>query len=124
MIKVKHLFDAVERSDGQRIWIEPISLTRDLRQWCGIDQLATHLGPPMELWEWFNEHPDAYEDFRGRYHDYLSSSPHLSTLEQLARVAQKWEITLVHQGDDATCNSAAALHEFLSELQAYIPPEA
>src|SRR5947207_11290676 len=119
MIKIKHLFDAVERDDGQRSWIEPIGLTKDLRQWCGIDQVASQFGPPRELWEWFEDHHDAYEYFRGRYHEELATGPNRSALEHLARAAAKWNITLVHQGEDAQRNTATALYEFLSELQAY-----
>jgi len=32
MIKVKHVLEAVEQGDGQRIWVEPIGLTKDLRE--------------------------------------------------------------------------------------------
>ena len=40
MIKVKHLLEAVEESDGQRLWVEPIGLTKDLREWCQVDQCS------------------------------------------------------------------------------------
>ena len=33
MIKVKHFLDAVEQDDGQRLWVEPIGLCNDLREW-------------------------------------------------------------------------------------------
>ena len=58
MINIKHFMDAKEESDGDRLWIEPINLTKDLQEWCFVDHLLPHLGPPMELWEWFEEHPD------------------------------------------------------------------
>jgi hypothetical protein len=32
-------------------------------------------------------------------------------------------VTLLHQGDDCEHNTATALHEFLSELEAYCPRE-
>ena len=64
MIKVKHFLDDVEPDDGQRIWVEPIALTRDLREWCKVSHVLPHLGPPRELSKWFDEHPDGYEYFR------------------------------------------------------------
>ena len=121
MIKVKHLLEAVEPTDGKRIWTEAFGLTKDLCQWCKVDHVLPHLGPPRKLWEWFDEHPDGYEYFRGQYHECLSKGPYRTALQQLACAAMKENITLVHQGDDPQHNTATALHEFLSELEAYCP---
>ena len=41
----------------------------------------------------------------------------------LATAALKEDLTLLHQGDDPNRNSATALYEFLTELQAYCKPE-
>ena len=74
MIKIKHLLDAVEPDDGQRISVEPFNLTRDLREWCKVDHVLSHLGPPMNAWKVLEEHPDAYEYFRAQYHEQLKSN--------------------------------------------------
>ncbi len=124
MIKVKHLLDSVEPDDGQRIWVEPYNLTRDLREWCKVDRLLCHLGPTKALWEWFEEHPDGYDVFRARYHECLASGGHADELQRLACTGLRGTFTLLHQGEDPGHNSATALHEFLSELEAYCPPEA
>ena len=123
MIKIKHLLDAVEPDDGQRISVEPINLTRDLREWCKVDHVLCHLGPPKKLWEWFEEHPDGYDYFRAQYHDALTKSVYKPALQQLACAGIRETFTLLHQGDDPGHNSATALHEFLTELEAYCPRE-
>ncbi|HZK81859.1 MAG TPA: DUF488 family protein [Humisphaera sp.] len=123
MIKVKHFLEAAETSDGQRIWAEPVGLTKDLCEWCRVDHVLSHLGPPRELWDWFLEHPDGYEYFRGAYHEHLSKEPFRSALLQLACAAMKEDFTLVFQGDDPQQNTATALYEFISELEAYCPRE-
>lgn len=123
MIKVKHLLDAPEEDDGARLWVEPVGLTLDLRQWCRVDHVLPHLGPPAELARWFEEHPDAYDVFRGRYHEHLSRSNLRTALAQLARLAREQNITLLHHGDNPAQNTGVALHEFLSELSAYSQPE-
>jgi len=123
VIKVKHLLDAVEADDGQRIWIEPIGLTLDLRDWCRIDHVLSHLGPPRETWNWFEDHPQGYEYFRAKYHEALSRSPYRTALVDLVAASRHANFTLVHQGEDAEHNTGVALHEFLSELEAYVPPE-
>ncbi len=123
MIKIKHFLDDTETDDGQRIWVEPIALTRDLREWCKVSHVLPHLGPPRELWNWFDEHPDGYEYFRGRYHECLRHGPYRAVLQQLVLAARREGLTLLHQGESPEHNSATALYEFLSELEAYCPPD-
>jgi uncharacterized protein YeaO (DUF488 family) len=123
MIKVKNLFDSVEPDDGQRLWVEPFGLTTDLREWCQVEHVLSHLGPTPQLAEWYEEHPDGYEYFRGLYHTELARSRFLPLLQQVAYAAQHENFTIVHQGDDPAHNTGTALYEFIVELQAYAPPE-
>jgi uncharacterized protein YeaO (DUF488 family) len=123
MIRIKHFMDPAEKDDGKRIWVEPIGLTSDLREWCSVEHILCHVAPPRQLWEWYEEHPRAYEFFRGQYHQWLNKSPYKPALQQLACAAMRQNITLLHQGENAKENSATALYEFLSELEAYCPPE-
>ena len=123
MIKVKHLLDAVEADDGQRVWVEPVGLTKDLREWCRVDHVMCHLGPSVAVWRVLEDHPDAYEFFRARYHEQLAKGPYRAALVALAGAGRRENFTLIHQADDADHNSAAALHEFLSELEAYSQSE-
>ena len=123
MIKVKHMFDAVEESDGLRLWVEPIGLCKDLREWCHVDHVLPHLGPPLNVWKVLEEHPDAYDYFRAHYHEQLRKSKHRAALQAMASASRRETFTLLHQSDDPDHNSAAALHEFLSELEAYSKPE-
>ena len=123
MITVKHFMDRVEAGDGTRIWVEPMGLTRDLRSLCCVDCVFPHLGPPRELWEWFENHPLGYDYFRGHYHEYLAHSSFRPALQQFAAAAITDNFTLLHQGADPEHNTAMALYEFLSELTAHCPPE-
>lgn len=124
MILVKHLLDEVSLEDGERIWVEPIGLTLDLREWCKIDHMVSHLGPSMELWRWYEDHPEGYDYFRAKYHDTLAASPHRQAMIELVAAARRENFTLIHQSDDTEHNTATAFHEFLCELEAYVPPEA
>ena len=123
MIKIKHLMDAREDDDGDRLWVEPIGLTKDLIDWCAVDHLLPHLGPPRELWNWFDEHPDGYEYFRGRYHEHLTKGGLRKALWQLAKAGLNENFTLLHQGELADQNTATALYEYLSELSAHLSGE-
>ena len=73
MITVKNLFDPVEESDGQRLWIESHGLTTDLQEWCRVDAVASQFGPPPKLAAWYDDHPQGYDHFRGKYHAALAS---------------------------------------------------
>ena len=124
MIKVKHLMDAVEADDGQRIWVEPLNLTRDLREWCCVHELLPQLGPPPSLWKLLEAKPgEAYEYVRGRYHEHLKHSKLRPALQAMACAGRRETFTLIHQGIDPEHNTAAALREYLNELEAYCQPE-
>ncbi|HEX8325043.1 MAG TPA: DUF488 family protein [Tepidisphaeraceae bacterium] len=123
MFKVKSLFDAVELDDGLRLWVEPVGLTKDLTEWCEVHHSPPGLAPEAKLVAWFGRHPDGYDFFRGRYHEALRAGPYMPALRDLAVLGQKEAITLLHQGENPNENTAAALHEFLSELQAYVEDE-
>ncbi|MDB5297208.1 MAG: hypothetical protein JWO31_3191 [Phycisphaerales bacterium] len=119
MIKVKHLMDEAEQDDGQRLWVEATGLTRDLREWCKVDHVLTHLGPSAKLSDWFERHPDGFDYFRGQYHEALAESPYKVALQHLAKAAGTENFTLLHTGESADQNAAVALHEFLNELGAW-----
>ena len=123
MIKVKHVMEAVEECDGQRMWVEPIGLCKDLKEWCQVDHVLPHLGPPMSVWKVLEDHPDAYDFFRAKYHEQLNKSKHKAALQALACASRRETFTLLHSSEDEEHNSATALHEFLTDLEAYCKPE-
>ena len=123
MIKVKHVMEAVEEDDGQRLWVEPIGLCKDLKEWCQVDHVLPHLGPPISAWKVLEEHPDAYDFFRAQYHEQLKKSKHKAALQALAVASRRETFTLLHSSNDEEHNSATALYEFLTELESFAKPE-
>jgi uncharacterized protein YeaO (DUF488 family) len=121
MIKTKHFLERIEADDGPRLWVEPIGLTRDLQEWRLVDHVLPHLGPPCDAWDWFVGHPNDYETFRGRYHEWLTNSPYRFALERLACDSVQSNLTLLHAGNDPEHNCATALREFIVELEPYCP---
>jgi uncharacterized protein YeaO (DUF488 family) len=123
MFNVKHLMDPSEGLDGERLFVETGGLTKDLIDWCSVDHVLSHLGPPRELAEWFEAHPQGYEFFRGRYHDALAAGPYMEVLQELVRAAQSRNFTLLHMSENPQENTATALYEFLAELEARMPSQ-
>src|SRR5947209_19075064 len=109
MIKVKHLMDASEPDDGERAWVESVKLTKDLREWCNVDHVLSHLGPPAALSEWLGEHPDGYEYFRARYHEALANGPHKDALQRRASMPMRRNFTLLQPSKAPSQNVASAL---------------
>ena len=53
--------------------------------------------------------------------NYLARGPYRDALQQLACIGRKETFTFLHQGEDPQRNTATALYEFLTELEAYCP---
>jgi uncharacterized protein YeaO (DUF488 family) len=125
MIKTKHFMDPVATDDGPRIWVEPIGLCGDLRTWCAVDLVLPDVGPPPMLWEWFQEHQNegGYVMFRRAYQSYLRAGPLRPALERLAAAGISSCLTLLHQGEHRTCNTATALRDLLEEMTPCPPSE-
>jgi uncharacterized protein YeaO (DUF488 family) len=119
MFAIKHIMDPVSAAEGPRVWVEPVGLTRDLREWCRVEVLATELAPPAMLWEWYDASPGArrYELFRAAYRTWLLSRVHPDNLLALAGLTTKGRpITLLHQCADGSRNTASALRDVIEEV--------
>jgi uncharacterized protein YeaO (DUF488 family) len=121
MINVKHFMDSIEPTDGSRVWVEPIGLTKDLTEWCQINFILCHVAPPQNLCDWLHLHPDGYDYFQAQYHEWLNVSHFKPALQRLACESRRQKITLLHQSSNPQQNSATALYEYLIELEAYCP---
>jgi uncharacterized protein YeaO (DUF488 family) len=121
MIRIKHLFDSVDTQDGERIWIEPIGLTRDFVEWCKITHVMSSLGPSKEMVEWLDQHPSCFDFFEAQYLAELNSSKYMTSLRGLAVASRTQTFTLIHQGEKPNENSAVVLRNFLAELSARVP---
>lgn len=117
MLRVKHFLDRVEPEDGYRLWVEAIGVTRDLRELCSIQHVLSHLGPPVALWMWYEEHEQGFEYFRSKYLKHLADGPHREALLELGSAARREHFTLLHQSDDPIHNTASVLAEFINSLQ-------
>lgn len=117
MIKVKHLMDPIEDDDGLRIWVEPIGLTRDLAEWCHIDNVIAPLAPSQRT-IFVATHSEGFDYYVARFHQELRTSPQAGTLKALAMASRVENFTLIHASDDPAQNCAMALFEYLAELAA------
>ncbi len=116
MIQIKNLFETPAASDGLRLWVGPVGLTRDLAAWCKVDRWLKEGSPHLELTEWFEEHPDGWEFFRGKHHEALVKSGSIPLLRSLSEQAVRENITLLYAESNPSENCAVSLYEFLTAL--------
>ncbi|PVU74897.1 DUF488 domain-containing protein [Sulfolobus sp. SCGC AB-777_G06] len=111
MIKVKRVYDPLEKDDGIRILVDrlwPRGIRRDL-----IDVWLKDVAPSDELRRWYNHEPDKWEEFKRRYFEELSRNPKVEILLQLIRKGNN--VTLLY-ASKSHYNNAVALKEYLEKV--------
>ncbi len=111
MIKVKRVYDPLEKDDGIRILVDrlwPRGIRRDL-----IDVWLKDVAPSDELRRWYNHEPDKWEEFKRRYFEELSRNPKVEILLQLIRKGNN--VTLLY-ASKSRYNNAVALKEYLEKV--------
>ena len=110
MIKVKRVYDPIEKDDGIRILVDriwPRGIKKDK-----IDIWLKDIAPSNELREWYNHDPNKWEEFKRRYFDELDKNSKINELLQLIR--KKENITLLY-ASKSPYNNAIALKEYIEK---------
>ncbi|BCU69842.1 uroporphyrin-III methyltransferase [Stygiolobus caldivivus] len=111
MIKVKRVYDPVEKGDGVRILVDrlwPRGIKKDK-----VDVWLKDIAPSEELRTWFGHDPDKWEEFKRRYFEELSKNPKLDILLQLIKKGE--DVTLLY-ASKSPYNNAVALKEFIDKI--------
>ena len=81
MIKVKRVYDPIEKDDGVRILVDriwPRGIKKDK-----IDIWLKDIAPSNELRKWYNHDLNKWEEFKRTYFDELDKNPKINELLQL-----------------------------------------
>ncbi|BFI76946.1 uroporphyrin-III methyltransferase [Sulfurisphaera ohwakuensis] len=111
MIKIKRIYDPVEKDDGIRILVDrlwPRGVRKDK-----VDVWLKDIAPSDELRTWFNHDPNKWEEFKKKYFEELSKNPKLDILLQLIKKGEN--VTLLY-ASKSPYNNAVALKEFLDKI--------
>jgi len=111
MIKVKRVYDPLEKDDGIRILVDRL-WPRGIRR-SQIDVWLKDVTPSDELRRWYNHEPDKWEEFKKRYFEELSRNPKVEILLQLIRKGNN--VTLLY-ASKSPYNNAVALKEYLEKV--------
>ena len=111
MIKVKRVYEPLEKDDGIRILVDRL-WPRGIRR-SQIDVWLKDVAPSDELRRWYNHEPDKWEEFKKRYFEELSRNPKVEILLQLIRKGNN--VTLLY-ASKSPYNNAVALREYLEKV--------
>jgi len=111
MIKVKRVYDPLEKDDGIRILVDrlwPRGVKKDQ-----VDVWLKDIAPSDELRKWYNHDPNKWEEFKRKYFEELSRNPKVEILLQLIKKGNN--VTLLY-ASKSPYNNAVALKEYLEKV--------
>jgi len=111
MIKVKRVYDSLEKDDGIRILVDrlwPRGVKKDQ-----VDVWLKDIAPSDELRKWYNHDPNKWEEFKRKYFEELSRNPKVEILLQLIKKGNN--VTLLY-ASKSPYNNAVALKEYLEKV--------
>ena len=115
MLKIKRVYDAPERSDGERILVDRLWPRGLSKQTADVDVWMKDLGPSHDLRKWFGHDPKRWSEFRRRYTAELRTQR--DALAAIARKASSGTVTLLFGARDPEHNQAVVLKETIERLQ-------
>lgn len=112
MLRMKRVYEPLASDDGTRILVErlwPRGMTKERAR---VDIWCREISPSPELHKWYGHRPDRYPEFKERYLQELKGN---EKLDQLARLAQRQNVTMVFASRDVDRSNAKLLYDLLTQ---------
>jgi len=113
MIRVKRVYEPVEKSDGVRFLVDHLWPRGLKKEAVRVERWVKTVSPSNELRSWFGHDPAKWKEFRRRYFAELNEQP--ENWETLLEAARQKDITLVYSARDPEHNNAVALKSYLEK---------
>jgi uncharacterized protein YeaO (DUF488 family) len=113
MIRVKRVYEPVEKSDGARFLVDHLWPRGLKKEAVRVERWIKTVSPSSELRSWFGHDPGKWKEFRRRYFAELNEQP--GNWEALLEAARQKDITLVYSARDTEHNNAVALKSYLEK---------
>lgn len=113
MIRVKRVYETVERDDGKRFLVERLWPRGMKKEALKMDGWMKGVAPSDGLRHWFGHDPVKWEEFRRRYTAELEANH--DNWQPLLAEARHGTVTLLYSAHDQEHNNAVALKEFLED---------
>lgn len=113
-IRIKPVYDPVEKTDGIRVLVDRIWPRGLSKEKVKADLWLKDAAPSTELRKWFAHDPSRWETFKKRYVAELKKNT--CGIDRLLELGQKDTLTLLFSAKDPHYNQAAALKTFLESI--------
>lgn len=112
MVKIKRVYDPVEKSDGFRILVDRLWPRGLAKASASVDLWMKEVAPSTDLRKWFGHDPARWEGFQKKYISELrSKQAEIIQLKELEK--EKGVITLLFGAKDERYNQAVVLQLLL-----------
>ena len=115
-ISIKRAYEPRARGDGVRILVDrlwPRGLRKDRAE---FDQWRKELAPSTGLREYYGHRIERFGEFSRRYREELRSGEAAAAVSDLARLAERRNVTLLTASRDLEHSDAAVLAAYLRRL--------
>lgn len=113
-IKIKRVYDPVEKSDGYRILVDKLWPRGIKKENLHYDLWDKDIAPSTALRQWYHKNTDDnWEDFRKKYTDELNQSAAIRSL--INRIKHLKTVTLLYAAKNTGQNHALVLQSFIQK---------
>ncbi|TKB90042.1 MAG: DUF488 family protein [Nitrospira sp.] len=110
---IKRIYEPRSEADGFRVLIDRLWPRGLSKAKAAVDLWLRDIAPSAALRTWFNHDPARWAEFRRRYTAELDRAP--AFVNQLLAQIRQGRVTLLYSAQQATCNNAVALDEYLRQ---------
>ena len=111
MLKVKRIYEAVEKKDGVRFLVERLWLRGIKKEELKIKAWLKEVAPSDSLRRWFAHDPIKWKEFQKRYRAELESNP--NAWKPILDATERGNVTLLYSAHDTEHNNAIVLMLYL-----------
>lgn len=116
MIRIKRVYDAPGKDDGERILVDRLWPRGVSREEARIVSWIKEIGPSTELRKWFGHDPTRWDEFQKRYERELHHPEKQAVLHNLADRSRRGTVTLVFGARDELHNNAMVLKHLIDGI--------
>jgi uncharacterized protein YeaO (DUF488 family) len=113
MIKIKRIYEKIEKDDGYRVLVDRLWPRGVKKAAAKLDQWFKEIAPSEELRKNFGHDPSKWKIFKSAYLRELRGSAAKEALGELLKVAKKGNLTLLFAARDEEHNNAVVLKQVL-----------
>lgn len=116
MIKVKRVYEEVDKKDGYRVLVDRLWPRGIKKDDLIHDEWAKDLAPSSDLRKFFSHEKDKWKIFSSLYKKELKSSKESKErIKELVKKAKKSNVTLIYAAKDEEHNNAIILKEVIEK---------